>query len=58
MLTIEVPNLEIEIVDSHIWDFFNGKSPKFGSQKFKDCYCATLSWKSIKPQDNPATFSG
>ena len=21
-------------------------------------YCATLSWKSIKPQDNPATFSG
>ena len=24
----------------------------------QNCYCATLSWKSIKPQDNPATFSG
>ena len=35
VLTIEVPNLGLEIVDSQIWDFFNGKSPNLGVQNFK-----------------------
>ena len=33
--TIEVPNLGLEIWDSQIWNFFNGKSHKLGTSIVK-----------------------
>ena len=38
VLAIQVPNLGLKIWDSKIWDFFNGKSPKF-QVPILDLYC-------------------